>query len=169
MVKIYVLVGMIASGKSTYCKKAAEKGILSVNDDAIVNLVHADNYTLYDQKLKILYKSIENHIISTVIAMGRSIIIDRGLNVSKKGRKRWLSIAESYDIPCEAIVFPNEGPEQHAKRRFESDSRNHGIDYWRKVALHHDSIFVKPTLEEGFVAIHDINFKDILDGKVFIS
>jgi dephospho-CoA kinase len=77
--KIQVLVGMIASGKSTYAKNAARRGVICVNDDAVVNLVHADDYTLYDKSLKILYKSIENHIISMALAMSRTVLVDRGL------------------------------------------------------------------------------------------
>jgi len=55
MRKIQILVGMIASGKSTYSKHAARLGFIVVNDDAIVNAVHGEDYTLYDKKLKLLW------------------------------------------------------------------------------------------------------------------
>ena len=66
-------------------KNAAKQGFIIINDDAIVNMLHADNYILYDKKLKLLYKTIENQIISVALAMGHSVLIDRGLNVSKEG------------------------------------------------------------------------------------
>ncbi len=162
--KIYVLVGMIASGKSTYCKNAAKAGVLIMNDDAIVNLVHADDYTLYDKKLKILYKSIENHVISLGITIGKSVVVDRGLNISIKGRKRWLALADSFDVQCEAISFVNEGPETHAQRRVASDSRGYLYDYWLKVAEHHHSIYAPPTVDEGFHAVHNVSFDDVKKG-----
>lgn len=164
--KIYVLVGMIASGKSTYCKNAAKSGQVIMNDDAIVNMLHADDYTLYDKKLKILYKSIENNIISLGLCMGRTVVIDRGLNVSKSARQRWIAIARSFDVPCEAIIFPKVDNAVHARRRFESASRGHSYDYWLKVATEHDKQYEEPASVEGFDKVHHIQYTDITCGLV---
>jgi predicted kinase len=166
--KIQVLVGMISSGKSTYAKKAACTGVIICNDDDIVNMIHANNYLLYDKNLKILYKTIEHQIISTALVMKRVVLVDRGLNVSLQGRRRWLAFAKSYDVPCEVIVFKNEGPEVHAKRRVENDSRGHPYEYWLKVAETHNSLYVEPSLNEGFDVVHHISFNDILNGKVIV-
>lgn len=164
--KIYCLVGMIASGKSSYCKNAARSGYIILNDDAVVNLVHADNYTLYDKKLKILYKTVENNIISLGLCLGRSVIIDRGLNVSKHGRQRWIALANSFDIECEVIVFPKDTVEVHAKRRFESSNRGHSYEYWLNVANKHNKIYEEPIRQEGFSLVHHINFQDVECGVV---
>lgn len=164
--KIQVLCGMIASGKSTYANNAARSGIICINDDAIVNMLHANNYNLYDEKLKILYKSIENNIISNVLSFGKTILIDRGLNVGLNSRKRWLSLANSFDVRCEAIVFKNEGAEAHAKRRFETNSRGLELNNWIAVAKRDDSIYVKPTIEEGFDLVEEIDFEEIINGKI---
>lgn len=163
---IQVLVGMIASGKSTYCRNAAKRGHIVCNDDAIVNMLHADEYTLYDKKLKTLYKSVENHVIASALLMDRKVLVDRGLNCKVEGRKRWLALANSFDVQCEAIVFNNEGPEVHARRRADSDSRGHDYDYWLMVAKYHDSQFKLPTLEEGFNGIHYLSWADIQSGFV---
>jgi predicted kinase len=160
--KLQILCGMIASGKSTYAKKAAQQGVICVNDDAITNLLHADDYTLYNPDLKILYKSIENHIVGASLALGRSVIIDRALNVSIEGRRRWLALAKSFDVACEAIVFKNDGPKIHAKRRAETDNRGYSMEYWLRVAELHNSLYIKPTVEEGFDIVHDIVFEDIV-------
>lgn len=163
--KVYLLCGLIGSGKSTYCKSAALNGHIILNDDAIVNLLHCDNYTLYDKKLKILYKSIENSIVSLSLCMGKSIVIDRGLNISKKGRKRFIALAQSFDIPCFANVFKNEGVETHAMRRYNSDNRGHTYEYWLNVAKKHNEIWEFPTIEEGFNEIHEIKYEDICQQK----
>ncbi len=165
--KIQVLVGMIASGKSTYSRNAAKNGVICMNDDAIVNMLHADDYNLYDKSLKILYKTIENQIIGTALAMKRVVLVDRGLNVSRRGRRRWLALAQSYDVPYEAIVFNNEGPEIHAKRRMDSDPRGHDYAYWLDCACHHFREYTEPSLGEGFTNIHHVTFDDIQQGKVF--
>lgn len=164
--RIYVLVGMIASGKSTYCVNAAKEGCIIMNDDAIVNMVHADDYTLYDKKLKVLYKTLENTIISLGVSLGRKVIIDRGLNISKKARRRLVAIANSFDVECEAIVFPKDTVEVHAQRRFEKGSRGHSYDYWLDVAIAHNKQYDEPTLDEGYVLVHHINFSDIKCGLV---
>lgn len=165
--KVQVLIGMIASGKSTYAKNAAAAGAIVINDDALVKAIHADDYTLYSKQLKIIYKTTENHILGMALAMGRLALIDRGLNISKRGRKRWISMAHSFDVPCEALVFNNEGPEVHAKRRSEN-GRGHPYEYWLRVAEHHNSEWSYPSLDEGFDKIHVITYDDVLAGKVVV-
>lgn len=167
--KIHLLIGPVASGKTSYCRNAARQGIICLNDDNIVNMLHGGDYTLYDSGLKLLYKSIENQIIATALSMQRTIIVDRGLNVSLVGRKRFIALAQSFDVSIEAIVFKNEGPEVHAKRRTESDSRGHDYEYWKKVAEWHHSQYVEPTLSEGFDVVHHISFEEIQRGIYFTS
>ena len=157
---------MICSGKSTYASNAAKKGLIICNDDSIVNLLHGNHYTLFNKKLKILYKSIENHILTMSLGMGLSVLVDRGLCVSAKGRRRWLSLAKSFDVPCEAIVFPNEGPEVHAKRRFEQDNRGHTYEYWLKTAQAHYDNYMVPSWEEDFAKVHFITWQEIKKGRV---
>ena len=164
--KLQLLVGPISSAKSTYSLYAANAGHLCVNDDAIVRMLHGDSYCLYNEDLKILYKSIENHIIANGLAMGKTVVVDRGLNISLQGRKRLISLAKSFDVNCEAIIFKKESPSIHSQRRTFSDARGHNFDYWLKVAEKHESIYITPSLEEGFDKIHEISFEEICAGKV---
>jgi predicted kinase len=164
--KLQILVGPISSGKTTYCRNAADKGFICVNDDAIVNMLHGNNYHLYRTDLKALYKSIENNIVLTALAMNLPVIIDRALNVGIESRKRWIALAKAIDIPCEAVVFERADPKIHAQRRFSSDSRGHSYDYWLKVAEHHDSMYVVPTIEEGLDIVSRISFDQIQNGEI---
>ncbi len=160
--KVQILVGMIASGKSTYSRQAACKGLIIVNDDAIVSAVHADEYQLYAKALKPLYKAVENTIAGIAIALGRSVVIDRGVNLSRRSRARWLAIADSLDVPCECILFPVHSPLSHAQRRYKHDHRGHSLAYWQKVASHHLSVYDEPSLDEGFSSIADVNYNDLI-------
>jgi predicted kinase len=153
MPEIVVLIGCIASGKSTYARKLARKGWVVINDDDIVKLVHGRDYTGYDKELKPLYKTIENTILTTAIAMGRNVVIDRGVDVRKNSRRRWVALAASLDIPIKCVVFPRSLPERHAKRRFESDSRGLSYEEWLAIAIAHDREWESPSTEEGFVLI----------------
>lgn len=146
---IQILVGMIASGKSTYARMRAVEGAVVMNDDAVVDLVHAGDHTLYQKALKPLYKSIETHVVTAAILMGKDVIIDRGTNISAKGRKRWIGIATAFDVPCQAVVFKREPPEVHAARRFQAGDRGKTLEWWLKAAQRHDRDWEYPALAEG--------------------
>lgn len=150
---IEILCGMIASGKSTYSKNKANDGWVIINDDAIVNAVHADQYTLYQESLKPLYKGIEVFILNTAIAMGKNVVVDKGLNLSRQARQRWVSLGRSLDIPVKCVVFEVFSPEVHAQRRCESENRGHPYEYWLRVAKHHFSVYNEPDPSEGFDSI----------------
>jgi len=154
---IKILVGMIASGKSTYCRKASKEGDIIVNDDSIITSIHGGNYTLYDEKLKPLYKSIESNIIHSAILAGRNVIIDR-TNLSRKVRARYIFIAKSLGVQSELIVMPMRSPEDHAIMRSNSDSRGHSFERWLEVANKHRAQYEVPSqTEEQFDSIRIIN------------
>jgi predicted kinase len=150
---INVLIGCIASGKSTYCKRHAKDGCIIINDDAIVSMIHGGNYNLYNSELKPIYKGIENNILHLAIVAGKSVIIDRGLDVKKVSRQRWISLGKTLEVPVCAIVFPMETARIHASRRMAHDNRGFGFDYWLKVAQNMSDKFEPPTTEEGFNSI----------------
>lgn len=147
---VEVFCGTIASGKSTLATERAKNGWIIINDDDIVKAVHGGNYQLYQECLKPLYKSVENHILQFAVGMGRNVVIDRGLNLNKKSRSRWISLAKSLDRRVRAVVFEITTPEIHAKRRVESDNRGHSYEFWLNAVEQHVSIYEPPTVEEGF-------------------
>lgn len=150
MPKLQILIGNIASGKTTYCRTKLLEDFICVNDDAIVSMIHGGVYTGYDKNLKPLYKSIENQIINFGIALGKSVIVDRGVNIKAESRKRLIGIAKSLDVEVEAVVFPFLSDEEHAHRRYFSDSRGLQYGYWLGVARYNNKNYEPPTIEEGF-------------------
>lgn len=156
--KLTLLVGQISSGKSTYCKQRVNEGAVIINDDSIVESLHAGVYTLYDKKLKTLYKTVENTILATAISLGVDVIIDRP-NLRIESRARYISIARSFDVEeIEAYVFQFASPEEHAYRRFQSDARGHSYEYWLRVAREKSQSYQPVFYDEGFSKI--INAKD---------
>jgi predicted kinase len=162
MAKVEVLVGMIASGKSTYAKLRASQGAVIINDDAIVEAVHAGNYGLYNAAIKAVYKSAENVILTTALAIGRDVVVDRGVNIRRDSRRRFIGLAASLDTEINAVVFPRFLPSVHARRQYDHDSRNHDVEYWGRVARSHDAEYDKPKNSEGFDGIYSAEF---IDGK----
>lgn len=167
--KIYLLYGTIASGKSTYAKNAANAGFITINDDNIVTLLHGGDYSLYDKQLKTLYKSIENHILYTSIMANKSVVIDKGTLISRHARSRFISIANSLDILCDVITFPQYDAKTHALRRYNSDSRGCTLEQWEKTAQFHIKNAEYPCLSEGINQVHSFkNFEQIQTGLVFV-
>jgi predicted kinase len=147
-----ILVAPVGAGKSTWSKHLAENGWITVNDDAIVKLVHGGNYRLYEKELKPLYKLVENQILTTALIMGRNVVIDRP-NFSRDTRSRYISLAKSFDIPVTCTLWKWTTPEESATKRFEKDSRGYSYEYWLKTAMFHYSKYEEPKLSEGFVEI----------------
>lgn len=129
---IEILVGNIASGKSTYAAKRAKEGALIINDDSIVTSVHGD-YKLYSKKAKCVYKNVEMAIFNSAAHLGLDIIIDK-TNMTRATRLRWETLGKAYEIPVKLVVFKMEDPEVHAARRFKSDARGYSYEEWLKVA-----------------------------------
>ena len=153
---VEVLIGNIASGKSTYCRKRAKEGAIVMNDDAVVNGVHCDMYTLYSKELKPLYKAVENAIVTSAIMLGRDVIVDRGVNLTPRSRRRFVGLAHSLDVDAIAVVFEFCDPIVHAQRRAKDNLRGHSFDYWLDVATTFHNKFVSPEEHEGFDKVINI-------------
>lgn len=148
-----ILIGPIHSGKSTYCQDRAKTGAIIVNDDLVVKALHANDYLLYEEALKPLYKAVENQIIQMALALGRDVIVDRGTNMSARSRRRFIGLAAALDAPVLAVVFPNHGPKFHGQARATTDGRGWLPEHWVQCALRHQQEYVRPTLEEGFIEV----------------
>lgn len=144
----HLLIGMIASGKSTFAQHRARAGDIIVNDDANITAYHGGIYGLYNKQLKGFYKTIEANMIMTALAMGLNITIDRTA-LGAATRMRYISIAKMYGARVVAVVFPKDTAEIHGTRRFQSDPRGFTLERWLKIAEFHESQWTVPTLAEG--------------------
>lgn len=146
---LIILVGPIASGKSTVARRLAQQGAVTITGDAIVNSLHAGRYTLYREELRPLYKAMQHTACTTALEMGLSVVVDK-TSITAESRRQWLQIAKAYSTPSFAIKFAVESPETHAKRRYESDPRGYSYEKWLEVARSMAQRWQEPTLEEGF-------------------
>ncbi len=147
---IYILIGPIGCGKSTFTRKMAAKGALVVNDDAITKAVHGGEYTLYDPQLKPLYKQLENTIMATAVAMGRDVVIDRPCH-KRSTRVRYVELAKSFDQQVTYVIFTNGGWEFQGRERFRKDNRGRTLEEWLAVAKRHEEEFEPVHPSEGYV------------------
>jgi predicted kinase len=152
MPTMYVLVGMIASGKSTFSLRLAEQGALVINDDAFTSALHGGDYSGYDRKLRPVYKAMLNHGIRLGLLAGRDVLVD-STNLSVRTRKKLIELARECDARCVAVTFEVMSPEVHARRRFRADNRGASAEQWLAVAQAHFAEYVPVSISEGFDAI----------------
>ncbi len=152
MKRLDILIGMIGSGKSTFCKEQANMGAIILNDDSIVTSLHGGIYTKYNESLKPLYRTIEDNAIIMSLALDKRVVIDR-TNLDAATRMRYILMAKSFNAPVYAYLFKIETPEIHAERRFISDSRGVTKERWLEIATIHLSKYTPPSIAEGFKEI----------------
>jgi len=149
MPRMTLLVGPIASGKSTYARtRARQDGALIVCDDALVLAVHGGDYSLYSARRKALYVALETAIITHARATGTDVVIDRGCRTVAQ-RARFASLGRSLGFAVDAVLFPWETPDVHALRRFNHDPRGLSLAKWQEVARAHHAEFQPLTADEG--------------------
>lgn len=176
MLTIEVLVGPVASGKSTYARKRAAEGALVVCHDDLCRQVHAGNPVGpnacgYEPALRDCYRGIEEALAWRILNAGRDCIVDR-THLTRESRKRWLDWVRGYislstyegrgpEVRVVAVTFPIERAEVHAHRRFESDPRGRSLSEWIGVAVHHAGQAEAEPLAaaEGFAEIRAGSFE----------
>lgn len=150
MAKCILLIGNIGSGKSTWVKENGD-GQIIINDDSIVKAIHGGSNKYYI-KYKSLYKSVENLIFGIGSNFDSKIIIDRP-NLTVKTRRRYIGLAQCYDMKIEAVIFKFEDPKIHAERRMADDFRDRDFKYWENLAKYNNYRYQEPSLSEGLDSI----------------
>jgi predicted kinase len=134
--KLEILVGMIASGKSTYARQRADDGAIVICHDDLTAMVHA-SYR-YEQEKRDLYREMEEAIVRVALEAELDVVIDR-THLTRESRWRWISFAREEQVRIEAVVFAVESAAVHARRRCYSDPRGRAFEEWLRVAEHHAS------------------------------
>lgn len=131
---ITLLVGMIASGKSTYARNRAERGALIISHDGLTEMLHGEYR--YEQALRETYRAMEESLVELALHAGRDVVIDR-THLTRESRTRWTQVAKEMPCPIRAVVFPVTMARIHAMRRWTHAARGRAFDEWFKVAIHH--------------------------------
>jgi AAA domain len=165
--RLEVLIGMIASGKSTYARHRADEGALVICHDDLTEMLHK-RYR-YEADLRKVYADMMTCLVRFSLRAGKDVVVDR-TNLTKSARYTWIGVAWEWNlnagtkaVEIEAVVFPQDRPEVHSTRRFESDGRGRHLNEWLNVALHHaEQLRDEPvTLAEGFDSIVNVCVADI--------
>lgn len=170
MINVKILIGMIASGKSTYARGCAREGALVICHDDLTEMLHAEYR--YEQESRDIYRMMEDSLLEIAVNFNKDVVIDR-THLTRESRSRWTRFhrVTMQPVSFTAVVFPFESPEVHAKRRFEHDSRGRSYEEWLQVANHHHNQWKQGHLggDEGFSEIVKIeSFHVYPDGDVIM-
>ena len=99
--KLLMLKGLPASGKSTFARKLAEDGYIRVNKDDLRSMLHAGKWSKENEK-QIL--RLRDSIIVDSLVVGKSVVVD-DTNLAAKHKERLQQIAREYKAQFETKFF----------------------------------------------------------------
>ena len=157
-----VLVGNVATGKSTYAKTIIPKGYICMSRDAIRYMIGAGKY-IFNTTLEPDIFASEVAILNQFMPSGINIVVDE-VGMSPRLRKRYLDLAEQYHYKVEAHIMPKTTLEEAIKRKMNGSGCNHGnyqAKTWEVIWHKFDQAYIRPTKGEGFNKIVDVKKEDI--------
>ena len=99
--KLIMMRGLPASGKSTYAKElmATDGAFVRVNKDLLREMMHFGTYSPANESL---VKAAEVEIVEMALSMGQTVIVD-DTNLGQKYEDQWRGLAEVWDTEFEIM------------------------------------------------------------------
>ena len=142
-----ILVGNIASGKSTWTGTRAAQGWLTIENDSLLRSLHGGRYC-WDEQLPGLLETLTREIITACATKCRSVVVD-STNRTRARRSSLIRLGRELGMRVRIVVFPENPAEVHAERRIQSDPRGCSREYWLGVARMMELEFEPPEKDEA--------------------
>ena len=139
--RVVVLVGLPASGKSTW---VAEQGGVAISSDELRRWLRDD---ATDQTIHGLVFRLMRDFVRMRITLGAPVTYVDATNLTRKQRRPFIKIAEHMGCVCEAVFF--DVPVEECLRRNELRDRKVPAEAIRAMA----GRLQVPTESEGFAAV----------------
>ncbi|WP_432797839.1 AAA family ATPase [Poriferisphaera sp. WC338] len=145
-----VLVGMIGSGKSTFAKWFAKRGMMLAWEDALIESYHGGVYG-YRLDLQMQYLDAMTEVAVYWAGQGMNVVLDStNHTVARRAKIQARLKAITPGIKLYAIEMPRLPSRQHAEIRNQHDTRGYGEDRWQRVAAEHEAEYEQVDDIEGF-------------------
>lgn len=143
-VKVIVLIGLPASGKSTW---AAQQRAVTLSSDALRQMLAGD---ASDQSIHVHVFAALRFLLRRRLAIARGDTIIDATNLTPRWRRDWIRTAANAGVPVEAVWFDT--PLETCLRRNAARDRVVPAEAIRAMAQK----LVPPRPEEGFTRIRTI-------------
>jgi len=153
MHRIYLPVGMIGSGKSTWARKfiAENSSVRIVAGDDIRLMLGGGAYE-YDPILEPAVIDILMQATETALEYGLDVILDECYcSLSIAMRKRVMELFCDYTVI--AVVFPEKGMKDRIEDKVTKGLRGKTVSYWKRVFTEMAEVYEPVSGAEGFHTI----------------
>lgn len=147
---VTMLVGQIASGKSSLCDKDKDSTVISKDDLRYEFATLVNKAYLYDELLEQNIDTLFKNSFKIMLSLGIDNLIIDETNMTKEGRRYYINKAKEFGYKVKAIVFPDLGEDTHVKRRLNNNHGDTSEETWREVYREKKARYEEPTKEEGF-------------------
>ena len=152
MNKVYLLTGIIASGKSTWAKQHADSNTFIVSKDKIRDMIYGQYlYKITDEHL---INAIAKAAVQSLLLNGANVIIDECWDTMTKGARERLEDWLKYIRPdCSVDVVYFSSVEGNVDRRLKDNHGNGSKEVWESVKQKMLIEFESPNEEEYSIKI----------------
>lgn len=148
MSKLYITVGAIGSGKSTWARDLVSKedNTIIVNRDQIRVMIRG-MYT-FDYKLESFVKEAANAALEIALDQGLDVVVDE-CNLTIKRRRELIDVAVRNALCTEItfVVFEDHG--NNVNWRMKDDSRGYTRDKWESIYHGMRLAYQQPKIDES--------------------
>ena len=148
-IKLYILCGLIGSGKSTWAREKAkgDKTVI-INKDQIRTMLEGEYF--FDNEYEQLVKQLAKISIIRALEKGFNVIVDE-TNITKIKRQIYFGLIKEfssiidYNVKVEIMYFPER--EKNIENRMK-DPKGQSRESWEAVYKGMVSSFEEPTIQE---------------------
>ncbi len=147
---VYIMCGLIGSGKSTYARKQVEESIepiIVINKDSIREMMSGGKY-VFNPETEPIVKEIAERALKIALEYSYDIIID-ATNIKAQYRKNWINLVKSISPERRIeLVYCNEKKNNLTNRM--KSPKGQSIETWIGVYQEMLENFEEPEIEEGY-------------------
>ncbi len=156
MPRVYLLIGLPGSGKSTWAKdKAKDQKTVIVNRDSFCFMIKGGKY-IFDEKYESFIKCLAHDAIKIAISHGFDIIIDE-TNLTKEKRTELIeNLPDRQDVDVVGVWFTENTKNLEYRMK---DPRGYSEQKWCKVIESMKMSFEPPSESEfhGMIKLEKLN------------